>query len=171
MTASLCFVCMCAHSCVNALIPVHCILHTHMLARSHSHTQIRRPPTLSLSLPILPAAPYPSPSVTLPTHPQGRCYGCASATSEHCITLLKALTIKPETRRLLVKQNLIGELVEVNLRTGSPHMQRDIRRLLCQLTRYVCRCECVLWAVVYSLMHQIKMVCEYHNISRNIGGH
>lgn len=35
-------------------------------------------------------------------------------------------------------QRLIKELVEVNLRSGSPQMQRDVQKLLCQLTRWVC---------------------------------
>ena len=68
-------------------------------------------------------------------HHQGRCYGCSSASTEHCITLLKALTFQSNTRKPLVREKLIRELVEVNLRSGSAHMQRDIRRLLCQLTR------------------------------------
>jgi hypothetical protein len=36
-----------------------------------------------------------------------------------------------------VGQRLIKELVEVNLRSGSAQMQRDVRELLCQLTRYI----------------------------------
>lgn len=73
-----------------------------------------------------PATPYPH---------QGQCFGCASAATEHCITLLKALTFQASTRRPLVGQRLIKELVEVNLRSGSPQMQRDVQKLLCQLTR------------------------------------
>ncbi len=88
-------------------------------------------PKLSSSSPGL---PLPS---SQPIHHHGRCYGCASAATEHCITLLKALTFQTKTRRPLVQEKLIRELVEVNLRSGSGQMQRDIRKLLCQLTRWV----------------------------------
>lgn len=32
------------------------------------------------------------------------CFGCASSTLEHCITILKALAFKSETRKLLVQE-------------------------------------------------------------------
>ena len=35
---------------------------------------------------------------------QGVCYGCISASTEHCITLLRALSMRSETRRHLVEQ-------------------------------------------------------------------
>ncbi|XP_064395390.1 E3 ubiquitin-protein ligase UBR4-like isoform X5 [Halichondria panicea] len=66
---------------------------------------------------------------------QGWCFGCSSASIEHCINLLKALAFVAPTRRLLVTQNLIRELVRVNLRSGSLQMRIHVRRLLCQLTR------------------------------------
>jgi E3 ubiquitin-protein ligase UBR4 len=34
----------------------------------------------------------------------GRCYGCSSAATEHCVTLLKALAMKPSTRDTLIKE-------------------------------------------------------------------
>ena len=106
---------------------------------------------LGCPLPLSPFSQFPSQSASPPAtptsssldqphpllhqHQQGQCYGCASAATEHCITLLKALTFHPGTRRPLVRQRLIRELVEVNLRSGSPQMQRDVQKLLCQLTR------------------------------------
>ena len=37
---------------------------------------------------------------------EGNCFGCASSTLEHCITVLKALAFKPETRKILVQEVL-----------------------------------------------------------------
>ena len=50
---------------------------------------------------------------------QGRCYGCTAATTEHCITLLRALAINPELRSGLCQNGLIQDLVEYNLRRGT----------------------------------------------------
>lgn len=48
-----------------------------------------------------------------------RCYGCASAATEHCLTLLRALALTPASRKTLCAQGLIQELVEFNLRRGT----------------------------------------------------
>uniref|UniRef100_A0A2R5LN58 Putative e3 ubiquitin-protein ligase ubr4 n=1 Tax=Ornithodoros turicata TaxID=34597 RepID=A0A2R5LN58_9ACAR len=61
----------------------------------------------------------------------GKCYGCASAAVEHCITLLRALATNAPYRRLLCGEGLIGELVEHNLRQGWA----QVGHLLCLLTR------------------------------------
>ena len=90
----------------------------------YTHTQL---PTLPTATSI--------PTASSPTHHQGRCFGCSSAATEHCITLLRALSLTPQTRRPLVQQNLIQELVEFNLRSGSPLLQREVRKLLCHITR------------------------------------
>jgi len=87
-----------------------------------------------IRLPTLPPATS-TPTASSPTHHQGRCFGCSSAATEHCITLLRALSLTPQTRRPLVQQNLIQELVEFNLRSGSPLLQREVRKLLCHITR------------------------------------
>lgn len=65
----------------------------------------------------------------------GRCYGCASAATEHCLTLLKALAGHTPSRLALCKLGLIKELVENNLRKGTVQMQEEVRQLLCMLTR------------------------------------
>ncbi|ELU10961.1 hypothetical protein CAPTEDRAFT_154354 [Capitella teleta] len=65
----------------------------------------------------------------------GRCYGCASATVEHYITLLRALATNSTFRVYLCGQGLIPELVDYNLRRGSPAMRTDVRQLLCLLTK------------------------------------
>jgi len=67
--------------------------------------------------------------------PIGRCYGCASAATEHCLTLLRALATNSIARDVLCKQGLIQELVENNLRKGTVQMQEEVRQLLCLVTR------------------------------------
>lgn len=64
-----------------------------------------------------------------------KCYGCASAVTEHCITLLRALATNPALRHILVSQGLIRELFDYNLRRGSAAMREEVRQLMCLLTR------------------------------------
>ncbi|MGH0168045.1 UNVERIFIED_CONTAM: hypothetical protein FKN15_073672 [Acipenser sinensis] len=64
-----------------------------------------------------------------------KCYGCASAVTEHCITLLRALASNTAIRQILVLQGLIRELFEYNLRRGSATMREEVRQLMCLLTR------------------------------------
>ncbi|KAJ9575228.1 hypothetical protein L9F63_025822, partial [Diploptera punctata] len=63
----------------------------------------------------------------------GRCYGCASAATEHCLTLLRALAASAASRQTLCAQGLIAELLDNNLRRGT--VQEEVRQLLCLLTR------------------------------------
>ncbi|XP_064650064.1 E3 ubiquitin-protein ligase UBR4-like isoform X3 [Lineus longissimus] len=65
----------------------------------------------------------------------GRCYGCAAATVEHCITLLRALATNANIRQLLCAQGLIKELVEYNMHRGTASVRADVRQLLCLLTK------------------------------------
>lgn len=67
--------------------------------------------------------------------PPGRCYGCASAATEHCLTLLRALATNTTAREVLCKQGLIQELIEHNLRRGTIQIQEEVRQLLCLVTR------------------------------------
>lgn len=55
--------------------------------------------------------------------PVARCYGCASAATEHCLTLLRALATNATARDVLCKQGLIQELVENNLRRGTAQVR------------------------------------------------
>ncbi|XP_063173479.1 E3 ubiquitin-protein ligase UBR4 [Candoia aspera] len=64
-----------------------------------------------------------------------KCYGCASAVTEHCITLLRALATNAAIRHILVSQGLIRELFDYNLRRGAATMREDVRQLMCLLTR------------------------------------
>jgi E3 ubiquitin-protein ligase UBR4 len=63
------------------------------------------------------------------------CYGCMTAATEHCVALLRALAAQPETRKMLIDQGLIQELVGSNLRRGCLTMRREVRALICLLTR------------------------------------
>ncbi|XP_069695727.1 E3 ubiquitin-protein ligase UBR4 isoform X2 [Periplaneta americana] len=67
--------------------------------------------------------------------PIGRCYGCASAATEHCLTLLRALAASAASRQTLCAQGLIAELLDNNLRRGTVQVQEEVRQLLCLLTR------------------------------------
>ncbi len=71
-----------------------------------------------------------------------KCYGCASAVTGHCITLLRALATNPALRQILVLQGLIRELFEYNLRRGTAAMREEVRQLVCLLTRYTLPLSC-----------------------------
>lgn len=73
-----------------------------------------------------------------------KCYGCASAVTGHCITLLRALATNPALRQILVLQGLIRELFEYNLRRGTAAMREEVRQLVCLLTRYAYLLSCCL---------------------------
>ncbi|KAG5896473.1 hypothetical protein JTB14_005854 [Gonioctena quinquepunctata] len=80
------------------------------------------------------SAPILSDSSVLPCV-HNRCYGCSTAATEHCLTLLRALAHNPTTRQVLCEKGLIQELVWNNLRKGSVHNQEEVRQLLCVLTK------------------------------------
>lgn len=65
----------------------------------------------------------------------GKCYGCATASVEHCLTLLRALANKPKIRHLLFKQGLIEQLMEHNLRRGSVATRIEVKKLITFLTK------------------------------------
>ena len=63
-----------------------------------------------------------TPSVQAP----GRCFGCAAASVEHCLTLLRALATKPLPRNELYQQGLIQELMEFNLDIEFAKAERNL---------------------------------------------
>jgi len=69
------------------------------------------------------------------TSGSGRCYGCATASVEHCVTMLKALSTIPKLRTQICESGIIGELVNFNLRNGSSATSQEVRQLLCSLIR------------------------------------
>ncbi|XP_017783583.1 PREDICTED: E3 ubiquitin-protein ligase UBR4 [Nicrophorus vespilloides] len=64
-----------------------------------------------------------------------RCYGCSTAATEHCLTLLRALAINITLRQVLCSKGLIQELLTNNLRKGSVQIQEEVRQLLCILSK------------------------------------
>lgn len=51
---------------------------------------------------------------------KNRCYGCALAATEHCLTLLRVMaTFAPCRWYLIHKQGVLQELVNHNLRGGT----------------------------------------------------
>nr|XP_037270039.1 E3 ubiquitin-protein ligase UBR4-like [Rhipicephalus microplus] len=90
-------------------------------------------PSSTAAIPVRNEFPSPG-SFSLPAsnkQSSGRCYGCASAAVDHCITLLRALATSVPYRQLLCERGLIGELVEHNLRQGWS----QVGQLVCLLTR------------------------------------
>ncbi|XP_067624888.1 protein purity of essence isoform X2 [Eurosta solidaginis] len=64
-----------------------------------------------------------------------RCYGCALASTEQCLTLLRAMASNFECRIGLYSQGLVVELAQHNLRRGTPQIQDEVRSLLVLLTK------------------------------------
>ncbi|XP_033375251.1 E3 ubiquitin-protein ligase UBR4 [Parus major] len=90
----------------------------------------------SSALPTFTASQYRALSVLGCGHTSStKCYGCASAVTEHCITLLRALATNAAIRHILVAQGLIRELFDYNLRRGAAAMREEVRQLMCLLTR------------------------------------
>lgn len=65
----------------------------------------------------------------------GKCYGCGTATVEHCITMLKALATVDRLRAQICESGIIHELVNFNLKYSSTHLSQEVKELLCLLTR------------------------------------
>ncbi|GAB0092871.1 Protein purity of essence [Sergentomyia squamirostris] len=64
-----------------------------------------------------------------------KCYGCALASTEHCLTLLRAMSSNVVGSLGLCMQGLVQELAQNNLRRGTVQIQDEVRSLLCLLTR------------------------------------
>ncbi|XP_053669765.1 protein purity of essence [Anopheles nili] len=64
-----------------------------------------------------------------------KCYGCALASTEQCLTLLRAMASNMACRVGLCSQGLVQELAMNNLRRGTHQLQDEVRHLLCLLTR------------------------------------
>lgn len=82
----------------------------------------------------LPAAP----SESTIQHNQiaiNKCYGCALASTEQCLTLLRAMASNMECRKELCNEGLVEELAQNNLRRGTVQIQDEVRQLMCLLTR------------------------------------
>ena len=64
-----------------------------------------------------------------------KCYGCALASTEQCLTLLRAMASNYDCRLVLYSQGLVEELAQHNLRRGTTQMQDEVRNLLVLLTK------------------------------------
>ncbi len=105
--------------------------------RRNKGTAFSRASSLSSELP--PSQPT-KPTTTISSSSSGRstsgrCYGCATASVEHCLTLLRALSSRPSSRHLLTERGLITELLENNLRRGSGSVRQEVRKLISFLTK------------------------------------
>ncbi|XP_037957840.1 protein purity of essence isoform X2 [Teleopsis dalmanni] len=69
------------------------------------------------------------------TYNINRCYGCALASTEHCLTLLRAMASNTDCCAGLHAQGLVEELAQHNLRRGTPQNQDEVRNLLVLLTK------------------------------------
>lgn len=57
---------------------------------------------------------------------RNRCYGCALASTEQCLTLLRAMALNMDCRVGLCKQGLVEELAQNNLRRGTTQIQDEV---------------------------------------------
>lgn len=64
-----------------------------------------------------------------------KCYGCALASTEQSLTLLRAMATQMQCRIGLCNEGLVEELALNNLRRGTNQIQEEVRHLLCLLTR------------------------------------
>lgn len=58
--------------------------------------------------------------------PHNRCYGCALASTEQCLTLLRAMASNMDCRIGLCSQGLVEELAQNNLRRGTAQIQDEV---------------------------------------------
>lgn len=58
--------------------------------------------------------------------PHNRCYGCALASTEQCLTLLRAMASNMECRIGLCSEGLVDELAQNNLRRGTTQIQDEV---------------------------------------------
>ncbi|KAH8352243.1 hypothetical protein KR084_002940 [Drosophila pseudotakahashii] len=79
--------------------------------------------------------PPVNPGSTSENPTTNRCYGCALASTEQCLTLLRAMAYNYDCRVGLYSQGLVSELAEHNLRRGTPQIQEEVRNLLVVLTK------------------------------------
>ncbi|XP_067929550.1 E3 ubiquitin-protein ligase UBR4-like [Watersipora subatra] len=84
------------------------------------------------------------------------CYGCLTATVNHCITLLHALT----TQSLATSgARLIEELVSHNLNSGPMMLRRDAMLLLCTLTKDDQEATTLLYDKLYQRITEAMEFC------------
>ena len=63
------------------------------------------------------------------------CYGCAINGAENATLLLRALSNLVPVRQSLIKNGMVGKLLEAPLSLGSAKLRSLVRRALCRLVR------------------------------------
>ncbi|XP_039271370.2 E3 ubiquitin-protein ligase UBR4-like [Styela clava] len=63
------------------------------------------------------------------------CYGCAASTAKQCIILLRALATDKTSRKRLVNNGLIAELVHISLKRGNSKARKQVQELIGQLVK------------------------------------
>lgn len=66
----------------------------------------------------------------LQTSSSGKCYGCSTASIEHCITLLKGLAVLPAYREMFCANGLLKILIDQNLKLNNLSIRKEVRQLL-----------------------------------------
>ena len=85
------------------------------------------------------------------------CYGCLSATVNHCITLLRALSTQSFSK--FGEDRLIRELVASNLNSGPLSLRRDAMLLLCTLTKGNLQATTLLHEMLYERITEAMEFC------------
>lgn len=73
----------------------------------------------------LPTTPLENSNDSVVIH--NRCYGCALASTEQCLLLLRAMASNMDCRVGLCQQGLVDELAQNNLRRGTIQIQDEVR--------------------------------------------
>ncbi|KAI5699920.1 hypothetical protein M8J75_011084 [Diaphorina citri] len=63
----------------------------------------------------------------------GQCYACCFAVSEHCLTLIRALTNIRLARKYMRDLNVVQELMDHSLKHGTSENQFDVKQIICYL--------------------------------------
>lgn len=71
----------------------------------------------------------------LQTSSSGKCFGCATASIQHCITLLKGLAVLPVYRELFCENGLLKILMDQNLKLNNLNLRKEVRQLLSLLLK------------------------------------
>lgn len=76
----------------------------------------------------LPTTPLDNPNDSMMVI-HNRCYGCALASTEQCLTLLRAMASNVHCRIGLCQQGLVDELAVNNLRRGTIQIQEEVTKI------------------------------------------
>lgn len=66
-------------------------------------------------------------------HLRGECYACSFAVSEHCLTLIRALSNVKLARKYMRDHDVVDELMKYSLKHGTAENQFDVKQIICFL--------------------------------------